>query len=631
MDGSRKLLTNLQSRDAAIFQANEVVFKAAFGKMFFLANDGVHGRRLWESDGTDAGTKLFRTSSGEFPPFPTGPTITLNGSIYFSGTTDDVGTEIFRLTSDTVEDPPGELAIQEVGSLKLLWREVFGATSYEIQAVPLKAQVSGTRAWTTSSAELSLPDEYRIGAFRYWVRGIGQDGKRGPWNKTPLDVTSGAVPVLYGVPKQTESPTPVLSWANPHGTTATEVWLGDREANKRIALSRAQGYRTTFTPPSLLPGRYAMWVRTSGVYGISDWSAAADFIVLASPAPSVTVNVTADRIMTVSWTPVSDATDYEILINGVGLKQSLVRTTRTAASTWYRLSAPVTGNLYTVWVRALRSGNPHSAWSQMKQTLVRQSPVPRIAIPIVSWTAVSQATEFEVVLRNRLTQQEVYRAVTQSNSVDLTGLIVPGYYDISVSSKYADGSTAEPFRTAFEVFRPVVSIAPAPLPTVDATPVINWISSIGAASYELVVIRVGAVTRSYSVSGITSSTHRIATALPPGEYRVWVRSHFSDSTRSVWGPGVGLSIGAAPVVQVIGRTLRWNDVRGATRYEVLIQLESTPGRYADFVRTTAQLTTMIDLTTSKSGHYRAWVRAVRDESGTHYNSLWSPLLQFDLV
>jgi ELWxxDGT repeat protein len=631
MAGSRKLLTNLESRDPGIFQGNEVVFNPAFGRMYFLANDGVHGRRLWESDGTDAGTKLFRTSSGEFPPFPTGPMITLNGSIYFSGTTDDVGTELVRLTSDTVEDSPDELAIQEVGSQKLLWREVFGAISYEIQAVPLKAQVSGVRSWTTSTAELSLPDEYRIGAFRYWVRGIGQDGKRGPWNKTPLDVTSGVVPVLYGVPKLTESSTPKLSWANPFGTTATEVWLGNRETNKRIAYSLSQGNRSTFTPPSLLPGRYVLWVRTSGVYGISDWSTAADLIVLASPAPLVTMNVTADRIMTVSWTPVFDATDYEIQINGVGLKKPLVSTTRPAASNWYRLPAPVPGNVYTVWIRALRSGNPHSAWSQIKQTLVRQSPVPQISIPIVSWTTVSQATEYAVVLRNRLTQKEVYRTVTQSNSVDLTGLIVPGYYDISVSSKYADGSATEPIHTAFEVSRPVVSIEPAPLPTVDATPVINWISSIGAASYELVVIRVGAVTSSYSVSGITSSTHRIATALSPGEYRVWVRSHFSDSSRSVWGPGVRLSIGAAPVVQVVGRTLRWNDVRDATRYEVLVQLESTPGRYSDVLRTTGQLTAMIDLATSKGGHYRAWVRAVRDESGTHYTSFWSPLLEFDLA
>jgi len=58
---------------------------SAGGRLFFMANDGIHGNELWTSDGTDAGTRLYT----ELRPGPAGSVISevvsANGRVFVSG------------------------------------------------------------------------------------------------------------------------------------------------------------------------------------------------------------------------------------------------------------------------------------------------------------------------------------------------------------------------------------------------------------------------------------------------------------------------------------------------------------------------------------------------------------------
>src|SRR5215208_3127821 len=66
------------------------------GTLFFTADDGVHGRELWASDGTEAGTRLVKDlvpgSSGSFPE----EMVAVGGTLFFSVFTPETGTELWK-------------------------------------------------------------------------------------------------------------------------------------------------------------------------------------------------------------------------------------------------------------------------------------------------------------------------------------------------------------------------------------------------------------------------------------------------------------------------------------------------------------------------------------------------------
>src|SRR5258706_8409496 len=71
-------------------------FRAANGIIYFAANDGIHGKELWRTDGTDTGTYMVKDiNEGTESSSPADMTES-NGKIYFKAYTSVTGTELFR-------------------------------------------------------------------------------------------------------------------------------------------------------------------------------------------------------------------------------------------------------------------------------------------------------------------------------------------------------------------------------------------------------------------------------------------------------------------------------------------------------------------------------------------------------
>jgi ELWxxDGT repeat protein len=73
------------------------------GTMFFAADDGVHGRELWKTDGTQAGTALvkdIRPGSGPIGSDPQGM-LNVNGTLYFRANNGTHGVELWKSDGTT--------------------------------------------------------------------------------------------------------------------------------------------------------------------------------------------------------------------------------------------------------------------------------------------------------------------------------------------------------------------------------------------------------------------------------------------------------------------------------------------------------------------------------------------------
>lgn len=635
--GTRILKSNLTSRNGSD-GTDDLALYSEFGRLFFVATDETHGRRLWTSDGTDLGTELLVTATGDAPPFPDvanynyatfgSALVSFHGALYYGGITDEFGMEPVKLTSDTIDHAP-EPRLRLTGNLPSLhWTELFGAESYDIQLIRLD---SGEKTSVNVAGDhWTLPPLAAEGVYRIWMRGIRSGGTVGPWNAEPFDFTLGSRPVIYSSPVLTEDQTPTILWASPAGTTSSEVWISDLESKQRVTDSLAAGPRSHFDSPQLSPSRYVAWVRTFGDYGASEWSQAAVFTVLTAAPQHLSVEVSAQRVMTIRWSPVEGATDYEVYVRGSKSPIPLLSRFQIGQVTSYQLSTPVPGDLYSISVRARRPGRPSSAWTPVQTNFVQEAPKAVLSFPNIRWAAIGQAIGYDLKIIDLRTGKEVVNTILTSPAYREN--LQPGKYELQLRTQYRDGMTSSWARTAFEIFHPIVTILPGLQPTVDATPIISWNGQAGADSYELYVQRVGHTTAAYRITELKETSHRVAVPLGPGNYQVWIRSHYLDGSRSSWGAGAPLQIGPPPVVAVSNRTVSWAPVNGATNYDIIIQVKKgLTDSYGEYLRVKDEVANTVSLSIAPSGMYRAWVRAKRYEAGDVYLSEWSDLLRFELT
>jgi len=94
----RRLLsaTLLQDINPGLASSNPQEFTNVNGVIFFTANDGVHGRELWKTDGTPAGTAMVTDLNPAYTASDPHDLTNVNGTLFFAADDGINGTELWK-------------------------------------------------------------------------------------------------------------------------------------------------------------------------------------------------------------------------------------------------------------------------------------------------------------------------------------------------------------------------------------------------------------------------------------------------------------------------------------------------------------------------------------------------------
>ncbi len=188
--------------------------------------------------------------------------------------------------------------------------------------------------------------------------------------------------------------------------------------------------------------------------------------------------------------------------------------------------------------------------------------------------------------------------------------------------------------TVIDVFTPSAPTVLTPSGTTPAQrPSFTWTASAGAVSYD-VFIKNNATGANPQVSINVTGTSWLPTAdLGIGKFSVWVRAVSASGTKSAWSAQKDFTVNTPATTAVMIRNqstsrpkVNWNDLTGAVKYDVWLD-STTAGQVSTVILHDIRGKSWQSGTDLALGSYRVWVRGL-DASGLA--AAWSPVVNFNV-
>ncbi len=254
--------------------------------------------------------------------------------------------------------------------------------------------------------------------------------------------------------------------------------------------------------------------------------------------------------------------------------------------------------------------------------------------PLITWTGVSNAATYEIWISNDSLGAGRFLNIgglTGTSFVPLSDLPF-GYYRIwirGITSGSVPGNWSLPQN--MRVLTPPVVSGHGVVQT-SSNFVLNWTSVPGAVSYDVWIDRLTSSTSQYFRSTSVTGTSVALTDFSVGRYAVWVRARNSGGHYSNWSSQITFTVSLKPeTISVSGSsltgmpTLDWNDVPGASQYDVWVNSLASGNNL--YLRDTNVSESVLPFPeTPAPGSYRVWIRA-RDVQGSNY--AWSTPFDFE--
>jgi fibronectin type 3 domain-containing protein len=261
-----------------------------------------------------------------------------------------------------IPSPPGTPQIVSGnGQITVTWSAVYGALAYEV--------------WmgTTNSFSSAVKQGGDVTGLSKTITGLSNGTTYYLWLKSKNNAgTSGESQVAMAVPISDTPPTPALTSANTQLTASWDAITGATQyevyysTSTTMPASPAQTVSTTSaTITGLTNGStYYVWVKSKNANGYGSANAA----VSAKPVGNMSaVTLTsANAQLTVSWTAVDGATEYEVYYStSTTMPASSAQTVSTTSAT---ITGLTNGTTYYIWVKPKNANGYGSASTAVSGT-----------------------------------------------------------------------------------------------------------------------------------------------------------------------------------------------------------------------------------------------------------------------
>ena len=456
----------------------------------------------------------------------------------------------------TISAPPaptGLMATPGDTTMALSWTAEPSATSYEVyRGASLLGTVTGTTYLDTALVD-GTPYTWTVKA----VNGGVPSNASSPVTSTPVATPPTSPTNVVATPGNASVS---LVWTAPSGATSYSVLRG--------GITVASGLTgTSWTDSTVTNGQaytYSVLAyRANSPASAPSATASATPVAPPLPTPSGLSATAGDTQVSLTWTPVSGATSYDVYRGGTKLT--------TVATSSYTNTGLTDGTTYSYYVIATNTTQTSAA-----SATVTAKPMPAAPTGVtgtggdlkatISWTAVSGASSYNV-----------YRGGAKVGSVTAP---TTTYVDSAVSNNVAYAYTVTAVKSGAEsVASSSVSVTPTVItpgiPTGlvatagDAQVTLSWTASANAQTYKvyrgttLLVTQTGTSYVDLSLANNTTYSYTVVAVNGSASSAASTAASATPQAAPLSTP-IGLS--AAPGSNTV--SLSWTAVTGATSYDI---------------------------------------------------------------
>lgn len=372
---------------------------------------------------------------------------------FFEGSIDEVSVYASALPASEIASDANIIVPQGISRNPrpvFTWPKVANAASYSLWVDRVGATGNPVINATVDVNHFTATADLGIGQYRTWVRATLNDGTRTAW-KLQTFAINGNVNVLP-IDLQQTTYRPELQWEAFPGADHYDLWIDNLSTGQKQVVREQNLTGTSWTSLTDLPfGQYQVYIRAVDATGVATlWTHGPAFNIAVAPTPIGPASSTINQQPQFTWTAVSGAQGYDIVIRNSQTKK-ITNVVRNISGTSWTPSAKLSIGTYQWSIAAVGAANLRGNWSEQ--------------------------TQFSV------------GGITQISSV-------------------AGGTPTRP--------------------------VISWSPVTDAARYWLWIDRVGVQNGYISQSTITSANFQPSTPLPVGTYRAWVRAISATPTFAPW-------------------------------------------------------------------------------------------------